>query len=208
MRAESLIARRLKQVLFRYVRHHVAQTYHVPPNCTHNLQTSSESLCLLDRQPGVPLTSTCGTARCNACPSFTPIQSKEALKQDFLASVQELSSEERTGRYPALAALMWVLETAPSALESEEVGEGEAPTEPAPEPPVVQEEAGVGSEIPPELVVVGFGEPGLRVEFGEPYFEELPPVVGQGEVGEGATPFFQHLRPEPSWWAWFGLGGK
>jgi len=124
MQSEGLIRQRLKQVLFRYLQKEMRTNFKCyPENCLHNTcevlvangyEEGAVGLCSFQIE-GKPRRVVCdsrihgGQEQARTCQWWTPIRTKEEIRQEFHKLIFSNELGPIAARYPDAAALMWVL---------------------------------------------------------------------------------------------------
>jgi hypothetical protein len=108
LKTEGQILHKLKQVQFRSVKKELDRFLSVrPENCSnHRTLTSKQGavvgVCSLD-------CTGCEGERAQGCPTYRPRYDKEVLKESLRHFFETRGPEEVSARFPAVAALLWVL---------------------------------------------------------------------------------------------------
>jgi len=124
MRTKSQIKQQLKQVTYRYLQRLLRQNYKKKPTtCGHNrLDVIDEDaglavrVCGFIETDGKPRNVICDprVEGCNDlardCPLWSPLATKEQVKEDFHAIIQSGDRGTIAAKYPDIAALLWVLD--------------------------------------------------------------------------------------------------
>lgn len=124
MQAEGLIRQRLKQVLFRYLQKELRANFKsAPESCLHNqcvalvadgYEEGDVGVCGYKLE-GVPRRVACdsrlswGQEQARTCQWWTPLKSKESIRQEFHRLITGCELGVIAAKYPDAAALMWVL---------------------------------------------------------------------------------------------------
>lgn len=135
MKTEAAIRHKLRQVLFRHLKHQIESNFErLPHTCGFNGSPKFSDLpriCLWGA--GNPLTwagKICdadvddGVQQAKTCPYWTPIRTKEEIKAEFKAVISK-NRVAVAAQFPDAAALMWVLEEETLAEVFSEIEEAE-----------------------------------------------------------------------------------
>lgn len=142
MRTEGQVRRKLRQVIFRHLQKEMrANLRKRPQNCVHNKEVNGLRLCMYGTEtkecsvwPTLCDVDHGGVERAKNCDVFQPKVSKEDIKEE-MERVLRKPREEVAKLFPAVGALMWVLDENPYTGEvPEEEPEDDDGEEETPEP--------------------------------------------------------------------------
>lgn len=147
MRSEGQVRHQLKQVTFRHLQKRLRENFRQRPDtCSHNMAFvldeatgTTVGMCGYLSEEGCPRNVPCdarlpgGSEMARECPLWEAIQTKDQIKAEFKALVQNEDRGLVAAQYPDIAALLWVLDSAgetPAVAEIEDSHEVEEPPPP------------------------------------------------------------------------------